>query len=46
MNREGVKAPGLTDEQINGIMEDYGKCAATFQSAAALARTHGNTRVR
>lgn len=31
MNREGLKALGLTDEQINGIMEDYGKDMAKLQ---------------
>ena len=34
MNREELKALGLTDEQIDGVMENYGKAVVNLQNTA------------
>ena len=34
MNREELKAMGLTDEQIGSVMENYGKSVVNLQKSA------------
>lgn len=31
MNRDGLKAIGLTDEQVESVMQDHGKAISSFQ---------------
>ena len=39
MKREELKALGLTDEQINGVMENYGKSVKELQDGLTTAQS-------
>lgn len=43
MNREVLKALGLTDEQVNGVMKEYGKSITELQNGLSTAQADSET---
>ncbi len=43
MNREALVALGLSDEQVNGVMKEYGKSIVELQKGLSAAQADSET---